>query len=136
MPTIKIHGNYTPAQRRTIRLALERRLVSDKAQAREEGVSPRSIGDRWDGIAHRLHLPFGQRERAQVIAELVVRKHIEVAVLALAILTSIGTYGTQPQRPRPPSGARTVATLARPASTRKPGQDGGMAGLNTWGIAA
>src|SRR5690606_31344805 len=88
MPTIKIHGNYTPAQRRTIRLALERRLVSDKAQAREEGVSPRSIGDRWDGIAHRLHLPFGQRERAQVIAELVVRKHIEVAVLALAILTS------------------------------------------------
>ena len=136
MPTIKINGNYTPAQRRTIRLALERRLVSDKAQAKEEGISPRSIGDRWDGIAHRLRLPFGQRERAQILAELVIRKHVEVAVLALAILTSLGQYGQQPQRTRPPSGARTVATLARPASTRKPGQDGGMAGLNTWGIAA
>lgn len=136
MPTLQIHGNYTPAQQRTIRLAFEQGLVSDKEQARIEGLSPRSITDRWDGIAHRLRLAYGQRDRARVLVELVVRKHIEITVLIFAILTSIGQFSTQPQRPRPPSNARTVVCLARPAANRKPGQDGGMAGLNTWGIAA
>lgn len=135
MPNLKINQPYTPAQQRTIRLAFEQGLISDKEQARIEGLSPRSITDRWDGIAHRLRLAYGQRDRARVLVELIVRKHIEILLLVVAILTSVSGY-TQPMRPRPPGSARTAITMPRQSCARKPGQDGGMAGLNTWGIAA
>lgn len=116
-PTIKFNTRFPPAQERSIRLALEQGLVSDKAQARAEGLSPRSVGNRWDNIAYRLRLAHGQKDRARILIELVVRKHIEVAILLAAILAGSG-HIDKPLRPRTPTGSRPIASAR--ASARRP----------------
>lgn len=91
---IKFNTNFTPAQERSIRLALERGLLSDKEQARAEGLSPRSITDRWAGIASAVGLGYGKRDRAQVITALFVRRHVEIAAaLLVAVLVGTGATG-------------------------------------------
>lgn len=86
-PQLKFNTVFPPAQERTIRLALEQSLITDKAQARAEGVSPRSINDRWHAIADRLALGYGHRERAAVVVALVRSRTVEFLMLVVAVWT-------------------------------------------------
>ncbi len=85
-PKIKINHPYPPALAQTIRLALEYGEVSDKAQARRERCSPKSISDRWDRIADRVGLTYGQRARSRVIIALFQMRHVEYLLWLLWIL--------------------------------------------------
>lgn len=112
--TLKFHEPFPEAQARTIRLALERGLISDKAQARVEGVSPRSINDRWAAIADRLQLQHGQRDRAVVVVTLVRSRSVEFLMLALGFYLGALPLNTDAVRtPRTLRGAGSVATARR-----------------------
>ena len=90
-PHLQIHHPYPPALERTIRLALERGEVMDKAQARIEHVSPKSISDRWERIADSVGLKWGQRQRSHVIVALFRLRHVEfllVIILAVPVVIS------------------------------------------------
>lgn len=110
---LKFNQHFPPAQARTIRLALEQGLVSDKAQARIEGLQPDSIGSRWDAIANRLHLKYGQRDRAQVVIALVRSRAVEFLMLVICTATAVmpGIDMLRPARPARPT--RTTSTPAR-----------------------
>lgn len=113
-PTLKFNRRFSPAKERSIRMALEQQLVSDKAQARIEGLSPRSIGNRWDGIANDLHLKYGQRERANVAIELVRSRAVEFLMLALCFwLGSVMGDINMIRAPRTLRGPRPPATARR-----------------------
>jgi len=116
--TLKFHEPFPEAQARTIRLALERGLISDKAQARVEGVSPRSINDRWAAIADRLQLQHGQRDRAVVVVTLVRSRSVEFLMLALGFYLGALPLNTDAVRtPRTLRGGKPAAT----ASIRREG---------------
>lgn len=116
-PTLKFNRHFSPAKTRSIRLALEKQLVSDKAQARVEGVSPRSIGNRWNGIASDLHLKYGERERANVAIELVRSRAVEFLMLAACAYASLFANNTDQMRPPRPTRA-PVVQIIRPGKNR------------------
>ena len=126
-PTIKLNAPFPPALEQTLRLALEHGLISDKAQARAAGTQPGSIRNRWDRIADRLALPYGQRERAQVVVALVRSRTVEYLMVAICIYTA--TLSGTGDIIRPPRPTRApVVVLVRP---HKPGRDG--LADDTWG---
>ena len=127
MPTLKFNRRFSPARERSIRLALELQLVSDKDQARVEGLSPRSIGNRWNGIASDLHLLYGQRDRANVVIELVRSRAVEFLMVATCVFSAL--FGGDADQIRPQRPARTpVAQTIRTGKGR--GDFNPLAGTN------
>lgn len=76
---------FTPRQKRRIALAFNGK-TGNKAQAQAEGVSTDAIQKTWEHIADKMHLPWGQRQRQHVMAELCRRHLVEFICFVLVIL--------------------------------------------------
>jgi len=60
---------FTPAERRAISHYWHGN-TSDKAIARAENISPDTVRERFKGIQHKLHMPYGSRREQAMLKAL------------------------------------------------------------------